>query len=240
MNTTSTLNPDSIPAVHRYSDRHTLAAALAGQVADDLRTAIAERGAASLVVSGGSTPQPFFAGLSRESLGWDQVTVTLADERWVPTEHEASNERLVRRTLITGKASKATLIGLKTPEETPEQGRKPCEQALAAISRPFDVVVLGMGGDGHTASLFPDAPELPAGLDLTSEDTCLAVRPPDAPHPRMSLTLKALLDSRRLILHITGEQKWQVYQRALQHGQAEELPIRAVLRSGRVEVWWAP
>ncbi len=239
MNTLSISNAEHPKREHRYPDRGSLTAALANQVADDLRTAIIQRGEASLVVSGGSTPRPFFERLSQEPLAWDRVTVTLADERWVPEDHEASNERLLRQNLLVGEASKAKIVGLKTPEDTPEEGRAACEQNLATLARPFDVVVLGMGGDGHTASLFPAAPELADGLDLTSTDSCLAVRPPEAPHPRMSLTLKALLASRRLILHITGEEKWQVYQRALQPGPMEELPIRAVLRSGRVEVWWA-
>ena len=224
----------------RYDDRNTLAAALADRVAADLRRAVTERGKASLVVSGGSTPRPFFEQLSRRPLPWSHVQVTLADERWVPADDDASNERLVRRHLLVERAATATLIGLKTPDATPEAGRGACEQALARIARPFDVVVLGMGGDGHTASLFPEAPELEAGLDPSSRRACLAVRPPAAPHPRMSLTLAALLDSRRLVLHITGEEKWEVYERASEPGPATELPIRAVLESGRVEVWWAP
>ena len=224
----------------RFDDRDTLTTKLGDAIASDLRAAITARSTASLVVSGGSTPRPLFEYLSRQDLAWDRVRVTLADERWVPPDHEDSNERLVRRSLLVRAAAAAALIGHKTPDATPEEGREACEQALAAIPRPFDVVVLGMGGDGHTASLFPDAPELAAGLDLETPRTCLAVRPPAAPHPRMSLTLPAILDSRRLVLHLTGASKWQVYQRALNHGPAEKLPIRAVLGSGRVEVWWAP
>lgn len=223
-----------------HRDPGALAAALAKSIATDLETAISERGAASLVVSGGSTPKPLFEQLSRHALAWDRVRVTLADERWVPADHEASNERLVRHHLLVAEAASAELISLKKPEPTPEAGRESCERALAAIPRPFDVVVLGMGGDGHTASLFPDAPELSAGLDRATHWTCLAVRPPAAPHPRMSLTLAAILDSRRLVLHVTGEQKRQVIERASELGPVEELPIRAVLASGRVEVWWAP
>ena len=223
-----------------FPDTEALAHALGDRVAEDLRTAVEERGEASLVVSGGSTPKPLFEHLSRQALPWEQVQVTLADERWVPADDEASNERLVRRHLLVGEATAATLVGLKTPDATPEAGRDACEQALAAVPRPLDVVILGMGGDGHTASLFPGAPELPAGLDPATRHTCLAVRPPEAPHPRMSLTLAAILDCRRLVLHVTGEEKRGVLRRAEEPGPAEELPIRAVLASGRVEVWWAP
>ncbi len=224
----------------QFANPSDLAVALSDSVAEELRAAITERGEASLVVSGGSTPRPFFEHLSRQQLPWEQVRVTLADERWVPADHEDSNERLVRRHLLVGEAGAATMVGLKTSAPTPEEGRSACERTLAQIARPFDVIVLGMGGDGHTASLFPEAPELAAGLDATTSQTCLAVRPPAAPHARMSLTLPALLDSRRLILHITGEGKQAVYRRALEPGPPEELPIRAVLASGRVEVWWAP
>ncbi len=193
--------------IERFEDRDDLAEALAGSVAGSLRAAITERGEASLVVSGGSTPKPLFEHLSRRPLAWGNVRVTLADERWVPADHEDSNERLIRRCLLVEEAAAATLIGLKTSDATPEEGCRACEQALAGIPRPFDVVILGMGGDGHTASLFPGAPELPAGLDLSSRRTCLAIRPPEAPQPRMSLTLAALVDSRRLVLHVTGEEK---------------------------------
>ncbi len=228
------------PQVRRFDHRDALAAALADRVAEDLRSAIAERGTASLVVSGGSTPRPFFERLSRRPLAWDRVVVTLADERWVAPDDEASNQRLARRHLLVEDAAAATLVGLKTPQATPEAGREACARALAAVPRPFDVMTLGMGGDGHFASLFPDALELGDGLDPGNDRTCLATRPQAAPHPRMSLTLAAILDSRRLVLHLAGDEKWEVYRRASEPGPVEELPIRALLASGRVEVWWAP
>ncbi|MEM7588161.1 MAG: 6-phosphogluconolactonase [Acidobacteriota bacterium] len=239
MSTSSTSNA-AAEREHRHADPQALADALAERVASDLRSAVAERGTASLVVSGGSTPRPFFDRLSRTELPWQHVAVTLADERWVPADHPDSNERLVRKTLLVEAAADARFVSLVNDAATPEAGRDACERALATIPRPFDVVVLGMGGDGHTASLFPETTELTAGLDPFSSDACLAVNPKTAPHARMSLTLRAILDSRRLILHITGDGKWDVYQRALEPGPASELPIRAALQSGRVEVWWAP
>ncbi len=139
-------------------------------------------------------------------------------------------------------AATARFLPLKNAAETPEEGRGACETALGELRRPFDVLVLGMGGDGHTASLFPEAAELAAGLDPAGARLCLAVYPPTAPHPRMSLTLPALLASRRIVLHLTGEEKLRVYERALGEGAEEELPIRAVLRRAaeRVELWWGP
>lgn len=230
------------PRELRYEDRQTLARGLAGSIADDLRAAVRERGTASLVVSGGSTPGPLFEALSRISLPWEKVWVTLADERWVAADDEASNERLVRRSLLVGEAARARFVGLKNAAPTPEAGRETCEAALAAVPRPFDVVVLGMGDDGHTASLFPGTPELAAGLDAATDRWCLPVRPRTAPHPRMSLTLAAILASRRLVVHITGGAKWEVYREAREPGAADEVPIRAVLASGHraLGVYWAP
>ncbi|MDY7093915.1 MAG: 6-phosphogluconolactonase [Acidobacteriota bacterium] len=230
------------PEEQHFPNPQGLAEALAEELAGVLAAAVETRGEASLVVSGGSTPLPLFTALSRRALPWETVSVGLADERWVDPSDPASNERLVRKKLLQGPAAAARFVGMKTPEDTPEAGRDACEEALKALNRPFDAVVLGMGGDGHTASLFPTAPELADGLDPASGKTCLAVHPGGSLPPRMSLTLPALLDSRHLYLHITGEEKLQVYHRALGPGTVEELPIRAVLRGAaeRIQVWWAP
>lgn len=229
------------PREKKFDDRETLARELASSVAADLRTAMERRGDATLVVSGGSTPRPFFQALAHRPLDWARVTVTLADERWVAPDDKASNEALVRGALLAGHAAAARFLPLKYAAATPEEGRDACESALAKLRRPFDVLVLGMGNDGHTASLFPRAAELADGLDPEGSRLCLAVRPPAAPHARMSLTLPALLQSRRIVLHLVGEEKLGVYERALGEGPAEELPIRAVLRraAARVELWWA-
>lgn len=235
------MTSETAPRVQRFGDRRQLARELARSLAAGLAAAVAERGAATLVVSGGSTPKPLFAKLRRKILPWDRVSVTLADERWVAAVEAASNEGLVRRQLLVEEAAAARWVGLKNDAPTPEAGRDECERRLRRLPRPFEAVVLGMGADGHTASLFPAAAELEAGLDPDSGRLCLAVRPPAAPHPRISLTLAALLSSRRIVLHITGEEKWSVYRRALEPGPAEELPIRGVLRrAGGVEVYWAP
>lgn len=226
---------------HRFEDRDLLARTLAETIARSLSRGIGERGHANLVVSGGSTPVPLFHCLRQQTLEWARVRITLADERWVEPDHNDSNERLVRAELLQGDASRVTFVPLKNSAASPEEGQKACEKDLASLPSPLDVVVLGMGGDGHTASLFPGAAELHAGLDLSRPERCLAVRPQTAPHPRMSLSLRALLDSRLLVLHITGDEKWRVFQEALRTGPDEELPIRAVLRKApQLEVYWAP
>lgn len=230
-----------IPRQLRFSNRESLASALADEIAADLARGIAERGRSSLVVSGGSTPLPLFRQLRQRTVDWSAVEITLADERWVAADHPDSNEGLVRAELLQGAASVATFVPLKNSAATPREGQVACRAALAEIVSPFDVVILGMGSDGHTASLFPAADELDEGLDRSRTEACLAVRPPNAPHLRMSLTLHSLLNSRRQILHITGGDKLRVYQRALGEGPTRELPIRGLLRhAANLDVFWAP
>ena len=110
------------------------------------------------------------------------------------------------------------------------------------MPRPFDVLILGMGADGHTASLFPDAPKLSRATDMKATQTCMGIAPRTAPHERMTLTLPAILDARQIFLHITGQDKKDVLQQAQADGPMEEMPIRFVLRqqTAPVAVYWAP
>jgi 6-phosphogluconolactonase len=231
-----------MPAFKEFKDSATLVAVLAAQVAELLRAAIKERGRASLVVSGGSTPVPFFAVLSELALDWKQVTITLADERWVDPSDPDSNDHLVRIHLLQNRAAAASFVGLKTGAPTAVQGEKECGDRLALLPKPFDVLILGMGNDGHTASLFPQAARLGEALALDSGKLCMAITPPVAPHDRMTLTLPALLQSRQIILHLVGPDKRTVYERALANGPVVEMPIRAVLGQAvtPVTVFWAP
>jgi 6-phosphogluconolactonase len=227
---------------HRFPDRQALAAALAGEIKVDLEEAIPARGAGSLVVSGGRTPAALFARLRDEKLDWARVWVTLADERWVETTSDASNERFVRENLLVGAAAAAHFVGLKNPAPTPEAGADWATRALTRVPHPFDVVVLGMGDDGHTASLFPGSMALARGLDPGAPPACIAVNALVAPHARVSMNLAALLDARRIVLHIEGDAKWAVYQRARTPGTTAELPVRAVLQQKEipVDVYWSP
>ncbi|HTK36570.1 MAG TPA: 6-phosphogluconolactonase [Caulobacteraceae bacterium] len=217
-----------------FADAESQAAAAADRIAG----AIGEDGG-DLVLTGGSTPGPVYDLLSKRSLPWDRVRITLSDERWVPPDHADSNERLVRERLLRGPAAAARFIPLKTGAPTPEAAVGTVAAALAAIRRPFSCVLLGMGDDGHIASLFPgdamDETLRPDGPDV--------VRPARAPNgtPRLSLTLAALLDSRLILVLIRGEAKRAVLRDALA-GAAPHLPIAALLRQARcpVEVFWAP
>jgi len=217
--------------LHPFPDGDALAEALANAVADDLRAAIAVRGRASLALSGGTTPRRFLLALSRQALDWAKVTVTLVDERWVPDDHARSNARLVKECLLRDEAAAARFLPLYRPTATPDE-------ALAAVAADLppalDVAVLGMGGDGHTASFFPGGDELARAMDPATAATVLPMRAPGAGEPRITLTLPVLRDAGRLYLHIEGGEKRQVLQQALSgQGAGAGYPIRAVLQALR-------
>lgn len=230
--------------VHEAPDAVQLASDLAAFVADALRQGLAARGQALLVVSGGSTPLPFFEALSRQELDWPNVWVTLADERWLPPDHPDSNEGLVRAHLLKGPARGARWLPWFNGAPTPAEGLAPLAHALSGLSWPADVVVLGMGGDGHTASLFPHDAAWLGALDGPGRQLCLAIGAPalpNAPVPRASLSPQALLDARCLVLHITGAGKRALLAQALQPGPVAALPVRLALqRGGRCRVFYAP
>ncbi|WP_414903086.1 6-phosphogluconolactonase [Sphingomonas flavalba] len=216
---------------------HATPASIADAIGQALATAIAERGTALIAVSGGRSPIPIFHALRSRPLDWSRVTVALVDERWVAPDHPDSNERLVRSELLVDRAAAAAFVPMKNAAADARGGQPGCEAAYRALPRPLDIILLGMGEDGHTASLFPDAPELRAGLE--TDALTIAVTPPAAPHQRLSLTLSAILASRRIILPISGAAKRATYQAALSPGPVEAMPIRAVLRQGGtpVELW---
>jgi 6-phosphogluconolactonase len=233
---------NSDPPATRFSDLESLSKTLATQVAAALGAAIAARGLASLVVSGGKSPLRLFEHLRAADLDWSRVCIALADERWVDPSDPASNEKLVRDVLLQERAAKARFLGLKNAAPTPDIGAVSAWETFARVPRPFDTVLLGMGDDGHTASLFPGSPNLPSALNPSAVAGCLGMRAPSTPQPRLSLNLSALLDSRRIVVLISGAPKWNTYAAAYGSGPIEEMPVRAVLRQTRtpVEVMWSP
>ena len=233
---------NSDPPATKFADNEALSSALSAQLAASLKAAIAARGLASLVVSGGKSPTRLFERLRAENLDWSRVCVALADERWVEPSDAGSNEKLIRDVLLQGPGAAARFLGLKNAAPTPDLGAVSAWETFARVPRPFDATVLGMGDDGHTASLFPGSPNLPRALNPAAVAGCVGMWSPVAPHPRLSLNLSALLDSRRIVLLITGAGKWRTYCTAGGSGAVEEMPVRAVLRQRRtpVEVMWAP
>lgn len=217
--------------------RRQLAAQLAEAVAEALSTDLANQPRVLLVVSGGSTPVPFFEALAAYDLPWSRVDVTLADERWVAEQSADSNARLVRRHLLQGPAAAANFVPLTSASDTPEQGVAEVAQRVERLSWPASVVVLGMGGDGHTASLFPDSREI--GLALSTDATLVAVRTPSQPQPRITLSAGRLHQARRHLLHICGDDKRSMLALALSGDDARALPIRAFLACP-LGIYWAP
>lgn len=217
--------------------RKRLATQLAEAVAAALRADLASHERALLVVSGGATPVPFFQALASCELPWAQIQVTLADERWVAASAADSNARLVREHLLQGPAAAATFVPLTTADPTPEQGAAAVAERLEPLAWPASAVILGMGGDGHTASLFPDSREL--ALALTTEAAAVAVRTPRQPQPRITLSADRLHQARRHFLHITGGDKRAVLAQALAGDDVRELPIRAFLACP-LATYWAP
>jgi len=226
----------------RFDHARALASELARGIAARLASAVAARGGASLLVSGGHSPLGLFERLRAQVLDWSRVNIALADERWVNPNDAASNERFVREALLREGAAAAHFLGLKNAAATPELGAAAAWQELARVPRPFDVTVLGMGDDGHTASLFPGSPNLTAALDLAAPEACIGMRSPSPPQARLSVNLRALLNSRRILILMLGEGKLRTYGAANRAGPVAEMPIRAVLRQETVpvEVVWAP
>ena len=223
-----------------FENTSALDIALAEKVAAMLTADIESSGTGSLVVSGGRTPMGFFHLLSQQQLDWSAVTITLADERWVDNQHKDSNEKLVRENLLINEAHRASFIALKNSAADATDGEADLEHALASVG-PFTVVILGMGDDGHTASLFPGAEALALGLDMNSGRTAIAVTPTEAPHQRISMTLPRLLDSKQIIIHISGAGKQAVLQAAHAGEDIAELPIRAILnqQAAPLSIYWA-
>ncbi|KIV71072.1 6-phosphogluconolactonase, eukaryotic type [Pseudomonas sp. FeS53a] len=221
------------------ADAAELAGHLAQRVAEALREALAARGSATLVVSGGRSPVAFFERLAQARLDWPAVTVGLADERWVPVSHPDSNEGLVRRHLLQGEAAKVRFVGLYQAAATQEEAARLADQALEALPQPIDVLVLGMGEDGHTASLFPGSPNLAEALDPACRARCLATRAPSVPHQRLTLPLALLQGSRLTLLALQGHGKLDTLAAALQGEDVAAMPIRAFLRRP-LSIYWCP
>jgi 6-phosphogluconolactonase len=223
-----------------FSGRPELAAALAGRVADRLSKAIAERGKALLAVSGGTTPAKFFAALSAAPIAWDKVIVTLVDERFVPASSPRSNAGLVAANLLQNTAKAARFVPLYHEAVGIEDAAASDDAALRSLPWPLDVVVLGMGPDGHTASFFPDADDLAKLLDPSSDRIVLPVHAASAGEPRLTLSLARIVDAGFIALHIEGEDKRTAFDSAVAPGPRK--PIRAVLDAAAkpAEVFWAP
>lgn len=222
-----------------YADGPALAAGLAGKVAADLNKALAAQGRATLAVPGGSTPGPFLTALANEDLDWQRIAVCPTDERWAPPDHERSNERMIRRTLLENGAN-PTFLPFWREGMTPDEAAPDVAEAFAP-HLPLDVCVVGMGADMHCASLFPGGDGLAAAMDADAKAVIAPITAPGAPEPRITLTAARLTEARRVYLLITGAEKRVAMLSAYVESDVLKAPVGAILRrAADAETHWAP
>ncbi len=222
-----------------FDNGEVLAEWLAGRVADKLAAAINEKGNATLAVSGGSTPLRFFKLLSARDIQWESVWITLVDERWVAPGSNRSNQKLVTLELLQDKAAKAHFLPLYSENFMAEEISDHSKDVAKLL--PFDVLVLGMGTDGHTASLFPGGDNLGKASADDCKHVLMAMNAPDAGETRVTLTAPVIAGARELILHIEGEKKREVLEEASEPGDPARLPVRFILsKRPDLRVVWAP
>ncbi|WP_282363995.1 6-phosphogluconolactonase [Pseudomonas sp. PS01297] len=229
--------PEGVTA-HTFKNPAVLAEELATKVVGQLSDAIKAQGTATLVVSGGRSPVAFFQSLIKQPLDWSKVVVSLADERWVPVEHADSNAGLLKKHLLQGPAAKARFVGLYNVAANLEDAAEQADRALAELP-PIDVLILGMGDDGHTASLFPNSPNLAEALTLDNPRRCWPMLAPTVPHQRLSMSRSLLASAKHKVLSISGQGKLNTLNDALGGTDIAALPIRAFLQP-TLEIYWCP
>ena len=230
--------PDSVDFFSTNSSE-SLASDLCQCIGEILTEAIRKKGRASMAVSGGSTPIRLFKEFSLLSIDWAKIDLTLADDRWVDAKNADSNELLVRTHLIKNKAAKVNFISLKNDAKTAKEGQIYSEKMLRKITLPFDVVVLGMGSDGHTASLFPCSDELPEAMNLNNSNYLISTSPKTAPYERISLTARVIFDSKNVFLHLNGSSKLHTLESAMEYKDSNKMPIYTFLKNG-LSIYWSP
>lgn len=237
--------PDLDIGFDTYDSLEALTETLGRRAVSLIGDAIANRGRAVIAVSGGSTPKPLYDYLSRQSLDWSKVTVVLVDERWVEPGQSGSNESFVLGSLLQGEAARASFVGLKTPGATPLEGLDEARLRLDSVKLPFDLVLLGLGPDGHTASWFARAHGLADAL-TRGADRVAAVKAHETEVTgklvqRITLTRSALDGAGAVWMMIAGASKRAAWQRVMEAGPVEDLPARALLKDPALplEVHWA-
>ncbi len=224
--------------VHAFESSTVLVEELSARICEDLQKALTQKGSAVLAVSGGTTPKSLFEKLSTKNLPWSKVTITLVDERWVNPQNSSSNEKLVRETLLQNRARQAKFIPLKNAVSSSKDALVLTKSRFKNIDT-LDVVLLGMGEDGHTASFFPNTAELQEAL--TTDEKCCATLAPTSPLERMTLSRSFLLSATTLILHIEGERKKNIFEIAAKSSDAKSLPILSMMQQEMplLEVYYA-
>lgn len=222
-----------------YPDMATLARALANDIAARLADAVVARGRATLIVPGGTSPGALFDALCDADLPWADITISVSDERWVDVGDPASNERLVRERLLEGRARKARLVSWRGAARRTDAAAEHLNVAFAPLV-PFDVCVLGLGLDGHVASLVPGAEGFEVAMH--GDATVLPIHAPGAAGAaaRLTLSYSAIAASRLVVLLFSGDAKRAVFERAMESVGAA--PIVGLLRDAKSPIWgcWSP
>ena len=238
----NTVKPDYLPSHvswHSTATAFDLAQLLATAIADQLRNALVHQERASLAVSGGRTPTAMFALLSQTDIDWHRVDITLVDERWVDESHNASNATLVRQHLLQNNASAARFVPMYNGAESNIAGVADCQAALRTMALPIDVLVLGMGNDGHTASLFPNCGALHQAMTEANTALCAATTAPVEPCQRMTLTARQIHLAKHKFLHLVGEDKLDTLTQAMSQRSPLKMPIFAFLQRPLAIYWSA-
>jgi len=232
--------------IKKIDSRDKLFSAVAKRCENQLGQSIKNNGQASFIIPGGTTPAPAFKKLANSNLDWKKISVAQSDERWVEADHPQSNQGLTAKTLLIDNASVADYLPMKNSASSTEEGLDECNASYGQLVSPFSLTMLGMGLDGHVASLFPGSKEIERGLDLSNQDLCIAIDANgcevagDYPN-RMSLTMSAILRSELILLLVTGKEKLEVIQTALINNQPLVQPVAAILNQTKipVEIYWS-
>lgn len=229
---------------HFFDSREALIDALTARCQQRLSACVTNHGDAAFYVSGGSTPELVYKALSEKALPWANIHIAMVDERWVSVDHTRSNEAFLNRCLRINQAQHAPFVGMKNVAESPFDGWQACENDFQAIPQKQGICILGMGGDGHTASFFPHAKGLDNALHGASLVAPLTAHRSDVTGEevdRMTMTLNAIQQAGDIVLLITGQDKLDVYRAALASGDVADMPVRAVLQQSTtpVHVFWA-
>ena len=226
---------------HQGPDAQSIAEHLAGELSALMTNAIMQKGSAVLVLSGGSTPKPLFEELAKHDVDWSKVIITLVDERWVDESHELSNAAFMKTYLLNKLPDAVKFVPLYQAADSVDASLPSvlddylkATASTAEAPREFDIVILGMGGDGHTASFFPDADNVADLVDIDSENALLTCHSPSTQVERVTWSLPILLNTDFLALHFTGESKKAVFETACEDGAKTELPIRSAIFQDRV------
>jgi len=234
-----------VSATYHITEGDDLAGQAAQSIAEVLKQALAVRDTVSLMVSGGSSPKPLYRQLSETELDWSRVHISLVDERWVEPGEVGSNEDFIRENLIRDKAANARFFGLKTKGDDPKAGLAEAEARFSTVVQPFDVVVMGMGTDAHTASWFPHAQGLETALASDNAQSLCAIKAHRSEVTgdhldRITLTAQAVLSAHHIVLFMPGAAKRAVFD-AARNKAVEDAPVKTLLAAGsKLHVYASP